>query len=102
MGMASRKVQLKQGFLFQGIYAFTTTGATLDVVLPFTRVESVVVTSLGGYAAADQLSVNETVTGTAGTDNAHIAGSNGTTTVTVTRDSGGTSGLKFSLIAFGR
>jgi hypothetical protein len=91
--------------LYTGIYAFTTTGATKDVAVPFPIVEAVFVLPLGTPASDEVLSVDETVTGTSGGADAAIRGTltSGSTTLTVTRTgSSKTSGMKFSLIAIGR
>lgn len=84
------------------IDAFTTTGATKTVTVPLRSVEAVMVIAIGTPAADEVLSVNNTVTGTSGTDAARINGSNGVTGLVVTRTGAAkTSGLKFSLIAIG-
>lgn len=58
-----------------------------------------------GFACGDpgeSLTVNNTVSGTAGNDDAVIVGSNGSTDLTVTRAAGNpTSGLKFAIWAIG-
>lgn len=102
MPRINRLNKLGKNHIYHMIEAFSGTDATKAVVIPMGRVESVVAVPLGAYAAADQLSVNATVSGTAGDEGSHIAGSGGVTTVTVTRTTGGTSALPFSLIAIGR
>jgi hypothetical protein len=101
---SNRISNLNGKLLFTGIYAFSTTDATKEVSIPFGRIESISLTAIGAPAADEVLSVDETVSGTAGTDAANIRGSNSTggTTVTVTRTGASkTSGLKFSLAATG-
>jgi hypothetical protein len=80
-------------YLYIGNGAFVTTGATVELQTPFTSIDAVILTPIGAYAAADQLSVNETVT------DGKIGHTDGA--VTVTRDAAGTSGLAFSYIVRG-
>jgi hypothetical protein len=105
--MLNKKCSIRSGQtgigVFRGIFAFTTTGTTKDVVVPLRNVDAISLTYFGAPAASEApLSANNTVTGTAGTDDAKVAGSNGSTTITVTRPAGTTSGIKFSLIAYGQ
>lgn len=102
----SRKLKIAGGqngrSIFQGVYAFTTTGATKTVTVPFGRVESVLLTPVGTPASDEVLSYNNTVGGTAGNDDAYVAGSGGSTDITVTRTGASkTSGLKFAILAIG-
>jgi hypothetical protein len=104
----TRKLKMAGGqngrWLYQGIYAFTTTGATKDVAVPMGRVESCVAFPIGTPASDEVLSANNTVSGTPGNDDAAIVGNgNGSTTITVTRTGAAkTSGLKFALWAIGQ
>lgn len=105
--MLSKKTSIRSGQtgvgMFRGIYAFTTTGVTKDVVVPLRNVDAICLTYLGAPAASEApLSANNTVAGTAGTDDAKITGTNGATTITVTRPAGTTSGIKFSIVAYGQ
>lgn len=85
------------------IYAFTTTGATKSVEIPLTHVEGFSFGLIGTPASDEILSIDNTVTGTAGED-AAIVGTNGrSTTLVVTRTGASkTSGLKFSLTVWGK
>lgn len=96
-----RKLRLGNRTMWQGIFAFTTTGTTVTVTVPLGRVESVLLTPLGTPNANEPLSVNNTVSGTAGAEDAGIVGSNGGTALIVTRPVGTTSGLKFSILVIG-
>lgn len=102
-----RKMRIGSGgndkWLFQGIFAFTTTGATKTVTVPMGRVESVQLTAIGAPASDEELSANNTVSGTVGNDDAAILANNpGSTDITVTRTGASkTSGLKFALWAVG-
>jgi predicted amino acid dehydrogenase len=88
---------------FHVIDAFVTTGATKTVNVPLSRVEAVNLTAIGTPAGDEELSVNNTVTGTLGDDTAAIVGSNGNTGLVVTRTGASkTSGLKFSIEAIGQ
>lgn len=107
MAVANRKRRVGEGqtarWEYHQIYAFTTTGTTKTCTVPMGRVESVQLTAIGTPASTDgPLSVNNTVSGTVGQDDAAIVGSNGATDLVVTRPAGTTSGLKFSLRATGR
>jgi hypothetical protein len=91
-------------YLCEGYDAFVTTSATKDIIVPFSRVLSVSLTPIGAPATTEaQLSVDETVSGTTGSDDAVIKGTagSGSTTLTVTRPAGTTSGLKFSFMVIG-
>jgi hypothetical protein len=91
-------------FCFQGVYAFTTTGLTKTVTIPFGRVESVQLTPIGASSATEgQLSANNTVSGTAGDGDAAIigTGTGRSTDITVTRADGTLSGRKFSIFVIG-
>lgn len=98
-----RKTKRADGkYEYHQVFAFTTTATTKSVVVPMKYVEDVQLTYIGAPAATEApLSANNTVSGTAGTDDARIVGSNGATTITVTRPAGTTSGIKFSLRAIG-
>lgn len=107
MAAANRKRRVGEGQTarqeYHQIFAFTTTGATKVCTIPMGRVESVQLTAIGTPASDEELSVNNTVSGTAGQDDAAIVGSNGSTDLTVTRTGASkTSGLKFFLTAIGR
>lgn len=87
---------------FHGVFAFTGVEATKAVAVPMGRVEDVQITPIGAPAADENLSVNNTVSGTPGENNAAIVGTNGSTSLTVTRTGAAkTSGLRFSLRATG-
>lgn len=88
-----------------GVYAFAGTDTTVDVIVPLGSVEDVQLTPIGAPAATEApLSVNETIVGTTGAAGCSIAGNTGTntgtTTLTIARPAGTTSGLKFFLRAW--
>lgn len=88
---------------FHGIFAFAGAAVTANVVVPLSSVEDVQLTYIGAPAATEApLSANNTVVGTVGDDSARINGSNGSTTIVVTRPAGTTSGIKFSIHCTGR
>lgn len=85
------------------IDGFATTSATKNVVVTLRNVIAWSVCALGTPASDEVLSVNNTLSGTADTAEAKIAGTSGSTTLTVTRQGvSKTSGLQFSLIAYGQ
>lgn len=89
----------------RGIAAFSSTDATVDIVVNLRNVDAVSITWIGTPAADENASVDETVSGTAGTADAKINGSttDGTTTLTVRRTGAAkTSGQKFSWVAYGQ
>lgn len=92
----SIRTKIDGGYLQRGTAQFSTTDATFELPVDFERVESIAVCPLDAYAAADQLSVNETVT----SEGVIIRPAAGT--LTVTRTTGGTSGLKFSFQITGK
>jgi hypothetical protein len=102
-----RKIKMAGGqtgrYSIGGIFAFSGTGATVTVNLPFqVKVEEVQVTPIGTVASDEILSVNNTVAGTAGQDDSGINATSGSVALVVTRTGAAkTSGLKFSLRAIG-
>ena len=71
--------------------------------MPLGRVEHFEAFAIGTPASDEILSVDETLSGTAGENDAAIVGTNGSTTLTVTRTGASkTSGLKFFWRAVGR
>src|SRR4051812_37109142 len=85
-----------------GSAAFTTTGVTKAVVVPMSRVEFFEAFYIGTPAATEApLSANNTLSGTAGENDAAVVGTNGSTSITVTRPAGTTSGIKFFWRAIG-
>jgi hypothetical protein len=86
-----------------GTGAFTTTGATVTVNVPMGRVEHFEAFAIGTPAADENLSANNTVSGTVGNNDAAIVGTNGVTPITLTRTGASkTSGLKFFWRAVGK
>lgn len=80
------------GWLYMGYAAFTTTGTSVEVPVPFKRLKSFVPVPVGAPNANEPLSVSETFTN-------GVAVVNGS--VTVIRAAGTTSGLGFCYFAFG-
>lgn len=85
-----------------GSAAFTTTGTSKTIKVPFGRVEAVFLTYQGTVAVADgPLSTSNTLLGTVGENDSAMVGTNGNTDVVVTRVAGTTSGAKFFWKAIG-
>ncbi len=103
--MQTRKLKIPGGngrYWYQGIFAFTGTGTTASITVPIEKIESIQLTPIGAASATEgPLSCTNTVTGTAGTDDARIVGSNGQTTLTIARADGTLSGRKFSILVIG-
>lgn len=107
MALANRKTRTGTGqtakWRVHGIFAFTTTGATVTVNVPLSSVEFAVAFPIGTPASDEILSVNNTVVGTVGDDTAKINGTNGNTGLVITRTGASkTTGLKFCLATLGR
>lgn len=75
---------------YNGIAEFSGTETTVELPVPFDRIESIHLTPIGAFDANDLLSVDETVTAS-GVINTPATGA-----VTVTRDAAGVSGRKFA------
>jgi hypothetical protein len=89
-------------FEVHGTAAFTTTGVTKAVVVPLGRVEFFEAFYIGTPAASEApLSANNTLSGTTGENDSAVVGTNGATSMTVTRPAGTTSGIKFFWRAIG-
>lgn len=90
-------------YLYSGMAAFTTTGATVEVEVPFDVIESFSLTPIGTPAASEApLSINEAAT-LDSVSGLYVMKRDATTkTVTVTRPAGTTSGLKFAFMFWGR
>lgn len=81
-------------FHYHGIGGFTTTATTEEVAVPFKVIEAVLLTPIGAFDADDQLSVDETVSN-------GVISRPATGTITITRNSSGTSAGKFSFLIIG-
>ena len=89
------------GKRFSTIHAFTTSGTSVTVKLPFTKIAGVSLTPIGAVAVADgALTVDKaTGSGWSGTEATLPVDADGT--VTVSRVAGTTSGLQFMLNGIG-
>ena len=92
---ANQKIAKLQpvGRMYYGYGAFTTSGTTVEVAVPFKKIFAFFITYIGTPATTDgEPSVNET-------EADDVIVNSGT--VTVTRAAGTTSGLKFSFLFIG-
>ena len=81
---------------YYGVAAFTTTGTTKELDIPFPRIVSYSLTYVGAPAASDgPLSINETA------DANGVISRDGSGNVTVQRPAGTTSGQKFAFVIDG-
>ena len=89
-----RRTKLAHGEMYHGYGAFTTTAQTVELAVPFKRIESVICMPIGQPATGEVLSCDETIV----SDNmARPTGG----TITIRRAATTTSGLKFAFIVIG-
>ena len=84
-----RRTKLAHGEMYHGYGAFTTTAQTVELAVPFKRIESVICMPIGQPATGEVLSCDETMARPTGG------------TITIRRAATTTSGLKFAFIVIG-